>query len=396
MLKKREDSKNDPECELWMDVSSPSVFDSYTRFLEDGFLSDVTLLVGPKQDPIRVHRIILAAHFEYFISMFSTGLKESTSAEVHLPFIGPEDLRLILKYVYRGEADLTKENVFKMAIMANYFEGKDLMHKCCNFLKNYTNTQNCVNLLKFAVQMNINQLRRNCFLFIVENLPAVNKDDLSALPVDFILEIIQHPAAQMCYGNYKKSEKQLFNLIWNRIKCLPEETKTIYIPKVLRAIHLPKTNMKFLFFLLKEFGHIPEIRQLIIEAEKETDASETREWYLMRSNRSAWVTVEKHNKPIEVNGITIDEYSVCVLVKGFPFFVYAIVPNSSRKRYHVESPVAIEHLGYPYKVILQMRKNKEWISVNTYHNGVVDKSAMDESYKDQEGWFKMRVRFQGE
>ena len=377
-----------------MDVSTSSVLDSYNIFLEDGFLSDVTLLVGPNQDPIKVHRVILAAHFEYFRSMFSTGLKESTSAEVRLPFIGPEDLRLMLKYVYRGEADLTKENVFKMAIMANYFEGKDLMHKCCNFLKNYTNAQNCVNLLKFAVQMDINQLRRNCFLFIVENLPAVNKDDLSALPLDLILEIIQHPAATMS-NDFREDEQQLFHLIWNRIKCLPEETKTIYMPKVLRAIHLPLTDTKFLFFILKEFGHIPEVRELVIEAEKDIDASETREWYLMRSN-CAWVAFTKRNKPIEVNGITTDEYSECVLVKGFPFFVYAIVPNSSRKKYHVESPVAIEHLGYPYQVILQMKKNKEWISINTYHNGVVDKSAMDESYKDEEGWFKMRVRFQGE
>ena len=364
-----------------MDVSSSSVLDSYTRFLEDGFLSDVTLLVGPKQDPITVHRVILAAHFEYFRSMFSTGLKESTSAEVHLPFIGPEYLRLMLKYVYRGEADLTKENVFKMTIMANYFGGKDLMDKCCNFLKNYTDAQNCVNLLKVAVQMDINQLRRNFFLFIVENLPEVNKDDLSALPPDLILEIIQHPAAMMCYGDYEESEKQLFHLIWNRIKCHPEETKTIYIPKVLRAIHLPKTDTKFLFFLLKEFGHIPEVRELIIEAGKEIDASETREWYLIRSNRSAWVMLEKHNKLIEVNGITTDEYSECILLKGFPFFVYAIVPHSSRKKFHVESPVAIEHLGYPYQAILQIQKNKEWISVNTYHNGVVDKSTMDESYK---------------
>ena len=73
--------------------------------------------------------------------------------------------------------------------------------------------------------MDINQLRRNCFLFIVENLPAVNKDDLSALPVDLILEIIQHPTAEMYYDDYEESEKQLFDLIWNRIKDDFEEAK---------------------------------------------------------------------------------------------------------------------------------------------------------------------------
>ena len=82
-----------------------------------------------------MHKLVLAAHFEYFKSMFSSALKESTSTEVHLPFVGPEDLRLMLKYAYSGEANFNKESVFKMVVMANYFGCDNLLDKCSEFIQ---------------------------------------------------------------------------------------------------------------------------------------------------------------------------------------------------------------------------------------------------------------------
>ena len=90
--------------------------------------------------------------------------------------------------------------------------------------------------------------------------------------------------------------------------------------------------------------------------------------------------------------------SVDGLLKGFPSFVYAMPSpdEENQKQYHVGSPGAIEHLGLPYRVVVEMKKiiTSEYIPVNTYHNGVVDKRPMDESYKDKEGKLYMRVKLQ--
>ena len=416
-------------CSLWVDAARPSkkTSGSYTEFWENGTWTDFTLLIGPKKVPMKVHRVVLAAHFEYFKSMFSGGFKESASTEEHLPFVSPEDLRLILNYAYSEEPNLSKYNVFKVMDMASYFGSQNLTEECCSFIKNFMNKQNCFKLMEVAFQMDFNQLKKYCIMFTVDYLPEINEDDLSALPVELLIEIVQHPAAVIFHnscapkpfkpfdyylkrdrGDDAVSEERMFHLIWNKVRRFPEETKTEWIPRVLKSIHLPQTRERFLSSLLREVGHIPEARDLIMKAGEVNDASETREWYLRRCKDAAWVPLFKCGKtnlfevrqfkcdrPIEVNGATSDEYSECVLVGGFPFFIYATYSTTKKeKEYHAESPWAIEHLGLPYKVILEVSNNEyENVPVNTYHNGVVDKRIMDESY-NHEGRFRMSVRLQ--
>ena len=397
IVEKTEKSNSNLDCSFWVEVpqtSKDEALNSYNRFWEEEFLTDLTLIVGPDQIPVKVHRVVLAAHFEYFRSMFSAGLKESASTEVQLPFIGPEDLRLILKYAYSGEANLSKENVFKILLMANYFGSEDLMKRCCDFLKYFTNLQNCVKLLEAAIEMNINKLRKNCTLFILDHLPEMNKDDLSELPAELLLEIIQHPAAVLDDRDSAESEEKLFHLIYNKVKSCSQDQKNEFVIKVLKAIHLPLTDKHFLFFLLKEFVHIPEARDLIIKAGEKIDPSEKREWYLPRGNSIGVMSTFVRYKEIEVNGVATHEYSECILIKGFPFFVFAISISEDEREYHVESPVAIEHLGLPYKVIVQFsmfRDYFQWTTVNVYHNGVVDKFPVQYDQDDAVVDIELRV-----
>ena len=361
-------------CFQWVNIPPPSrrSFEFYSEFLEQEFLTDLTLLVGPDQVPIKVHKLILAAHFEYFRSMFSPGLKESALNEVRLPFIGPEDFRLILKYAYTDELNLSKDNVFKVAVMANYFGSDNLQDRCCNFVKKFINLKNCLKLFEMVSQLNINQLRRNCLLFLVDKIEEVNTKDI---PVEALLEIIQHPAAVIVknLNTFGDREKHLFHLVWDRVKYFPEQKKTALIPKILKAVHLPLTDKHFLFFLLSKFEHIPGAKELIMKAGEEVHPSETREWYFGRSSDVARCMVYEHDKRVQINGIGVYEYSTCVLIKGFPFFIYVTSPFENEKEYHVDSPVAIENLGLQCRVIVMLKLDGEYVRVNTYHNGVVDR-----------------------
>ena len=113
LLQEKNKVNNNKVCSLWRDAPSSSSDQVLSTLWEEEFLTDLTFLVGPDQVPIKVHKVIVVAHFEYFKSMFSGGLKESTSSQVYLLFVGPEDLRLILNYAYSGKANLRKENVFE-------------------------------------------------------------------------------------------------------------------------------------------------------------------------------------------------------------------------------------------------------------------------------------------
>ena len=253
-------------------------------------------------------------------------------------------------------------------------------------------------LFEVSIQLHINEVRANCFVFIVDHLSEVNRDDLCALPVELLLEVIQHPAAVMDPDDAAESEKQMFYLIWNKMESTPEETKMEYVPKILKAIHLPVTDSIFLFFLLKLFAHIPEARELIIEADKKVDLPETREWYLERRDDGVWMMTNTQVKPMKINEIRTKEYSRCVLIKGFPFYIYmtSSCNDEFEQEYHVESPWAIEHLGLPYKVVVEIEKENESevIPVNTYHNGVVHKRPFDESFQDEDQEFYIRVTLQ--
>ena len=183
--------------------------------------------------------------------------------------------------------------------------------------------------------------------------------------------------------------------IYGKVKSLPKEQKNDLVVRILKAIHLPQTDKHFLFFLLKEFGDIPEARDLIMSAGEKLHPSEKREWYLRRAQLSVQMTISVQDKLIEVNGGITNEYSECALIKGFPFFIYIKSTSEGEKEYHVESPVAIEHLGLPYRVIVHFRQNEyRWLAANVYHNGMVD-TFLDQSDMDlDDDDFELKVTFE--
>ena len=132
-----------------------------------------------------------------------------------------------------------------------------------------------------------------------------------------------------------------------------------------------------------------------MKAGQEIDPSETREWYLGRCSDVGRFKVGKCDKPIKVNGSKVHEHSECALVKGFPFFVYRTPStNGNENQYHIESPVAKEHLGLPYKVIVKLQIDQEYVHVNTYHNGIVDRVPVRRNGQLWNDWMSVKVQLE--
>ena len=264
-------------------------------------------------------------------------MKESTENVVHLPCVEPDSMNVILDYAYNGKIDLAKEDVLKIIVLANYFMCEVLIHQCCNFIRQFTTVYNCARILQFALNYDINQLKESTKLYIIDHIKNIYEVNLEfhELPVDLMMDVVQHPAAVICPSSPVENEKQLFALLWRKISRLPEDQQKEYIPKILKSVHLPVVGEDYLALLEKKVGHIEGIEDVIEAASmarKTVDARESREWYLPRHKSSnIELNLIERDTPLQIDDKKYDtkHYSSRVLINGVSLVAYGAEEKGS-------------------------------------------------------------------
>ena len=139
-------------------------------------------------------------------------MKESTENVVHLPCVEPDSMNVILDFAYNGMMDLAKETVLEIIVLANYFMCDVLIHQCCNFIRQFTTIYNCTRILQFALNYDINQLKESTKLYIIDHIKSVYEANLEfhELPIDLIIDVVQHPATVICPANPVGKRKTTF------------------------------------------------------------------------------------------------------------------------------------------------------------------------------------------
>ena len=79
--------------------------------MKAGDLTDVTIVVEAATFP--AHRVVLAAHSDYFYRMFTCGMAESRHQEVNLQGVEPEVFQQVMVYIYTGCLDTTDVETLK-------------------------------------------------------------------------------------------------------------------------------------------------------------------------------------------------------------------------------------------------------------------------------------------
>ena len=355
---------------------------------------------------MNAHRIILAAFSQYFKSMFSQGTSESLETEVHLKFIDdPELMKIVLRYIYSGYADLTKANVHKILILANFLSSSDLVWECSCLIRKFINVKNCVKILLFAYQNNLQLLQEWCGAYVVENLEKVSDTnmDFGDLPVDVLLHLIKRPAA-VVIEKPAENEKKLFMLVWNRIRHSAEEQKN-YMKALLEAVHLPQLDAETLAYVETNVSPLSDVTELIQNAKAAKTGGSTkedREWYLPRYKSKGVVKItENAADPLIVDDAEFRYYSQCILIRGFPWYVYA-EKKDEKSVVHLGSPVDVEKHGLPYKVIAEAthkaKKGAENLEIgpNTYYMNVAEKKPSVQTVYNLENLkITISVKFEG-
>ena len=108
---------------------------------------------------MRCHRNVLASASDYFNTMFTCGLEESTSATVQLT-VQPEILTSIVEYIYTGEIELTIDNVESLVKACDVLQLDNVKTACDGFMLNHVEPATCVGFYTFATLYQINQLQQ--------------------------------------------------------------------------------------------------------------------------------------------------------------------------------------------------------------------------------------------
>ncbi|KAK2169929.1 hypothetical protein NP493_1171g00054 [Ridgeia piscesae] len=132
--------------------------------------TDVTLQTGLVK--ITCHRVVLAMASEYFDTMFTCGLEESTSPVVQLT-MEPDTLSSIVEYVYTGVIELTGDNVERLVKACDLLRLDALKAACDKFMLKHVEPTNCVGFYQFAKMYRIDQLKEKAMQVMCAQFKSV-------------------------------------------------------------------------------------------------------------------------------------------------------------------------------------------------------------------------------
>lgn len=163
------------------------------RFLR-GDHSDVTFIVENTRVP--AHKNILSGRSEYFFSLLSGGLAESSQNEIELKEVPLEPFKAILRYLYTGRLllnDFSMNEIIGMFQLADLYGFESLKERLLVYLKRIISVDNCWDILEAAYlhslqPMLVNQCMEMMDLNAVEILKHAAFKELSELSLCNLLK----------------------------------------------------------------------------------------------------------------------------------------------------------------------------------------------------------------
>eukprot|EP01112_Ceratiomyxa_fruticulosa_P023015 TRINITY_DN8630_c0_g1_i2.p1 TRINITY_DN8630_c0_g1~~TRINITY_DN8630_c0_g1_i2.p1 ORF type:complete len:148 (-),score=23.25 TRINITY_DN8630_c0_g1_i2:202-645(-) len=129
----------------WDQKSFPS---SLKPLINNPMFSDVTILVGPYQTPIHLHRSILSMRSLYFGAMFSTTFKEASFNTIKKPNVLSHIFLLVLEFLYTGLVEISEEGIIDVWYACEEMGVSQVLSQCKRFYATCLNPEKVFQLLK--------------------------------------------------------------------------------------------------------------------------------------------------------------------------------------------------------------------------------------------------------
>ena len=156
-------------------------------------LCDVELIVGEKH--FYAHKLILAAHSNYFKAMFTGSLQESTRNEITLKEVDPSDVETLLKYMYELSLIVTEENAVSVLILAAQWQMDEIMQFCGKFIidsEGVLTVSNCIQMITIADVHGCPVLEEAARLFCIRNFSDICQTSAFVeTPVEVLADLLK-------------------------------------------------------------------------------------------------------------------------------------------------------------------------------------------------------------
>ncbi|XP_071961777.1 BTB/POZ domain-containing protein 3-like [Antedon mediterranea] len=166
-------------------ASTSSVRSRNSLMFDNELMSDVTFLVGPKNQAYRIpaHKYVLCTSSSVFYAMFYGELTENTS-EIVIPDVEPIAFYAMLRYMYCDDVDVNADNVLSTLYAAKKYFLPHLATECVNFLEMNLTARNACFLLSQSHLFDEHQLMQQCWEVIDAQTEVALRAD-SFVDIDF-------------------------------------------------------------------------------------------------------------------------------------------------------------------------------------------------------------------
>lgn len=158
-------TQNDQFHFLWHIFQSENSLNISSLFFDDIF-TDCTVKSSDGHE-IKLHRVILSFKSEVFKAMLIKDLKEGNTKVIELP----EDFKLLIllfRLMYEMECKGNLSDFMELAIVTRKYFMMDLHKECVQALIDFLGAINAVEMLVFAVENGIEELKEKALSCVVE------------------------------------------------------------------------------------------------------------------------------------------------------------------------------------------------------------------------------------
>ena len=161
------------------------------QLFKEQSLTDIKLTVGCKEFPC--HKIVLAAASPVFKAMFTCDMAEKKQDKVQLKeFTNSSIMGSVLDYIYTGKIVLNKDTVEQTLAMGDYLQMPQLTNICEQYMIDFLNGDNCIEMYFFARSHGCFDLAYNARNCICRNFRLLSQSkEFISLPKDKVIEILQ-------------------------------------------------------------------------------------------------------------------------------------------------------------------------------------------------------------
>ena len=221
-------------------------------------MNSLIFILGQKYD---AHKVILVSCSDYFRSMFTSGMKESSQKEIEFKGVTSKGLEKVLEVIYTSTTSLEGDDIFDVIAAATHLQVTPVIEFCeRNFLSGM-NTSNFYDFMCTAKLYSMNNVLKQIDNFIAQNLLQISREGT--------LHLLTFEQMQNCMQSDSISlqEMDIFQVAWDWLK--QDQGHEQYIVPLMQHLRFPLIRPRDLVQKVQSIEvmmQTPALRDMVLSA----------------------------------------------------------------------------------------------------------------------------------